>query len=661
MADALPTPPQPSDVAMAVAAAELALRQGEPLLAYNAVQEGLQTHAGNLRLRQLGALALARSGDTERANRLLRELAEEGGADAETSGMLARTHKDLGLAARDPRRRRTHLAAAFRIYHHAYEAARDRGADADAWYTGINAAAVAVLQGDLPKAREIAAAVRALCFERRSSLELVAGADSAGEYWRAATLGEAALILGDAEEAARHYRQAATLAAGRYGNLSSTRSQAELLIERLPARTQPPWLSEILGIPPILMYTGHMIDLPGRAERRFPIGLAAAAAASVRERLVRVKPMAIYGSAACGTDILCLEAMREIGGETHIVLPFPPAEFHRVSVDFAPGGWRERFEHVLAAADSVTITSDHRARGSSATFEYANLVLTGMARLRASGLKTGLRGLTIWDEKPARGAGGAASLVDIWRGQGIDVELLRLSDIERRAAATAAPPAAVPPPSGHDAISPHERTPAGFTHEIRAMLFADAVGYSGLSEDQTPHFVTEFLGAVAALSARSPARPEHVETTGDGLYMVFGGVHAAALFALDLNELVASTDWSARGLPGGLNIRIALHCGPVYCGRNPLTGAALYTGPHTSRTARIEPVTPTGQVYASSAFAAVAAALGIDEFKLQYVGRLPLAKGYGLLGLYHLSRGRVPAVAPSASPATGYSGPVSPA
>jgi class 3 adenylate cyclase len=381
-----------------------------------------------------------------------------------------------------------------------------------------------------------------------------------------------------------------------------------------------------------------MIDLPERAEPRFPIALAEAAAAALRERFERLQPMAVYGSAACGTDILCLEAMGQLGGETHVVLPFPSAEFHRVSVDFAAGGWRERFERVLGAAASVTITSEHRARGSSATFEYANLVLTGMARLRASGLRTELRGLTIWDGQPAGGAGGAGSLIAIWRGQGIAVEHIRLADIEARAAAMPGRSATVVPPSGHGAISPHERTPVGFRHEIRAMLFADAVGYSGLSEDQTPHFVTEFLGEVAALSARSAAPPEHVETTGDGLYMVFADVRAAALYALDLNELVTQADWAARDLPSALNIRIALHCGPVYCGRNPVTGAALYTGPHTSRTARIEPVTPPGQVYASSAFAAVAAALGMAEVTLRYVGRMPLAKGYGLLGLYHLSR-----------------------
>ena len=98
-------------------------------------------------------------------------------------------------------------------------------------------------------------------------------------------------------------------------------------------------------------------------------------------------------------------------------------------------------------------------------------------------------------------------------------------------------------------------------------------------------------------------------------------------------------------------MRIALHCGPVYCGRNPLTGAPLYTGPHTSRTARIEPITPPGQVYASSAFAAVAAATGVDGLTMQYVGRMPLAKGYGLLALYHVYL--APAPASASSPAAG--------
>jgi hypothetical protein len=77
--------------------AERLLHQGEPLLAYNAAQNGLEQFPGHVRLAQLQALALARSGDTERANVLLGELEKRGLDDAETLGMLARTHSYFRL------------------------------------------------------------------------------------------------------------------------------------------------------------------------------------------------------------------------------------------------------------------------------------------------------------------------------------------------------------------------------------------------------------------------------------------------------------------------------------------------------------------------------------------------------------------------------------
>jgi class 3 adenylate cyclase len=169
---------------------------------------------------------------------------------------------------------------------------------------------------------------------------------------------------------------------------------------------------------------------------------------------------------------------------------------------------------------------------------------------------------------------------------------------------------------------------------MRAMLFADAVGYSQLSEDQIPDYISGFLGAVASLNRRTAHRHEHVETAGDGLYMVFRNVSDAAHYALELSALVNATDWTAHGLPANLNLRIALHAGPVHCAIDPITGLPIYTGPHTSRTARIEPITPPGLVYASSAFAAVAAASGVENLAMSYVGRIPLAKSHGTLGLY---------------------------
>jgi class 3 adenylate cyclase len=171
-----------------------------------------------------------------------------------------------------------------------------------------------------------------------------------------------------------------------------------------------------------------------------------------------------------------------------------------------------------------------------------------------------------------------------------------------------------------------------------ALLFADVVHYSHLTEDQISPFVQHFLGGVANLVASSSYVPVVRNTWGDAVYFVFKSVQDAGLFALDLADLVHNADWSAKGLPKNLNLRIALHAGPVYRHLDPITGQISYIGTHVSHTARIEPITPPGKVYASQAFAALAAAEAIADFTCDYVGQTPLAKGYGTFPTYHVCR-----------------------
>jgi hypothetical protein len=71
---------------------ERILGQGEPLLAYDVISEGLAIWSDDVRLRQLQGLALARSGATERANVVLEKLRRDGQTDEETLGMLGRTY-----------------------------------------------------------------------------------------------------------------------------------------------------------------------------------------------------------------------------------------------------------------------------------------------------------------------------------------------------------------------------------------------------------------------------------------------------------------------------------------------------------------------------------------------------------------------------------------
>jgi hypothetical protein len=604
--------------------AEELLGAGEPLRAYETIEAALARWPDDLRLRQLRGLALARSGAAERANQTMMRLRDAGHGDGETLGILARTHKDLAARASTPEKRAEHLEQAFLVYRQGYDAALRNGTPEDAYFTGINAATLSLLMGEAQRAAALAREVRAICLG-----ELEHPSKDAS-YWLHATLAEAALLLGERTEAQEHYGAAAGRAGARYADLSTTRRQARLLLAQ--RKEDAGWVEEVLRVPPIVMFTGHMIDRPDRKQARFPARLEGSVRRAIRDRLRRLRPAAGYASAACGGDILFLEALLEEEREFHVVLPFPPAGFLRASVDVVPGSdWPQRFHRVLEAAASVTSASDHASEGPS-TFVYTNLILSGMAALHARRLETELVGLAVWDGKPAAGPGGTASLVEHWQSRDLALEHIDLGTLvsDGKPAALRAKPVASPP-AGKDAADE-------VRDELMAMLFADAVGYSRLNEDQTRLFVAHFLSPIAELIDASAHPPVLRETAGDGFYFVFQHARDAGLFAVALQDLVARLDWEARGLPATLGLRVALHCGPVQKLIDPITGLTKYTGPHTSRTARIEPITPPGQVYASQAFAAVAAAAGVEELAFEYVGRTALAKKYGSLPLYHVRR-----------------------
>jgi len=189
-----------------------------------------------------------------------------------------------------------------------------------------------------------------------------------------------------------------------------------------------------------------------------------------------------------------------------------------------------------------------------------------------------------------------------------------------------------------EGTEPGEAAGADQGTEIAAMLFADAAGFSNLTEQQVGLYARHFLGAIGDLAARAECAPVMTSTSGENLLLVFSGVRPAGRFALDLCDLVANTDWEQKGLPKDLGLRINLHAGPVYKRKNPQTGQAEYIGPHASPSARIEPATPPGQVYATERFAALAAAEGATDVVCEEIKQAPLATGAARSVIYHVRR-----------------------
>jgi tetratricopeptide (TPR) repeat protein len=589
---------------------ERALQLGKPLLAYDALEEALKVRPRSARVRQLQALALLRGGAIERANALLVELDREGAADEETLGLLARTYKGLGFRSADPEVRSAALDRAQRAYERAYRLTAG-------YWTGINAATLAVVLGRRDAGAALARSVRDRC--RGIVDDQSYTADE--RYWVIATLGEAALVLGDLVEAEDWYAKAAELGHGRFGDLTSTRRNARLLLERIDGDHSR--IERLLSVPRVAVFTGHMIDAPGRIAPRFPAAMEDWARRAIRDRLAEHDARVGFAAGACGGDILFLESILDLGGEVNVILPYARDEFVADSVAIAGAEWERRFDRLVDRAAQLVIASPERFEAGSASYDYANALLLGLASIRAEQIETDVVPLALWNERPA-GDGGTASIVADWRRRGRRVDVIPLD--EGSAGRGTDTPGEEPRPP----VAPEGSA------RIMAIFFADAVHYSKLTDRQIPRFFEQFLGPIGRLA--DEFSPVLRNTWGDGLYLVFAKVRDAGEFALGVADLVAATDWGSKGLPPGMNLRIALHAGPVYPCRDPVTGQTNYVGSHVSRGARIEPITPPGQVYASQAFAALAAAEGVRDFVCEYAGQTLWAKGYGTFPTYHVRR-----------------------
>jgi hypothetical protein len=103
----------------------------------------------------------------------------------------------------------------------------------------------------------------------------------------------------------------------------------------------------------VALFSGHMIDAPGRAKPRFPAEkepIAARAIASTLSDLdICADDLAICGG-ACGGDLLFAEAALARGARLEVYIPFEEPAFLEKSVDFANSDWRARYFAAKARA-----------------------------------------------------------------------------------------------------------------------------------------------------------------------------------------------------------------------------------------------------------------------------------------------------------------------
>ncbi len=156
----------------------------------------------------------------------------------------------------------------------------------------------------------------------------------------------------------------------------------------------------------IVAVAGRRIDAPGAQPPRFPLTHRSRVRLRLIAALKRLGATAVVSSAACGTDLLTLDAARSLGLRRRIILPYRAEWFLADSVTDRPGRWKSLYlsliEEARVSGDLVELTF---ARGSDDAFRAANETILSEAQRLAKGASrresaAALAGLIVWEGAP---------------------------------------------------------------------------------------------------------------------------------------------------------------------------------------------------------------------------------------------------------------------
>ncbi len=191
----------------------------------------------------------------------------------------------------------------------------------------------------------------------------------------------------------------------------------------------------------VLLFTGHMIDSPGRVPPRFPPTGAAQRrgrelirqAVQAERELESGQVIGIAGG-ACGGDILFHEVCAELGIETRLFLALPREDFCRESVQDGGPDWVERYNRLCERVTPRILGETRelpkwlRSRAGYGIWQRNNLwMLFNALSLDARSLTL----IALWDQGKADGPGGTEDLV--FQVQSRGHKLLRLPAEELKA------------------------------------------------------------------------------------------------------------------------------------------------------------------------------------------------------------------------------------
>jgi class 3 adenylate cyclase len=362
---------------------------------------------------------------------------------------------------------------------------------------------------------------------------------------------------------------------------------------------------------------------PDGAMGRFPAHAETRVAEKIQSELAGHNVGYGYGSLACGADTLIVEALLARNAEVDVVLPFGTDAFLKESAANSGPNWLDRIARCLKQVRVVHATEDEYGEDAE-VFAYASRLAMGLTMLRAQQLASEPIQLAVWDGRESGEKAGTFVDIRTWQSRG-----LKTITVNSEGNGGANITNAGARQQSHRPLPPRK---------VRAIMFGDFHGFSQLSDRQMLSFYDHVALRVAAVLDRYGGEIDTRNTWGDGLFVVFSDLVAAARCALDIQLTLAELDFHSLGLPSTLGFRLGLDAGVVFEVQDPILKSLSFTGHHINRTARLEPSIPPGEVFVTEAFAALFTLVEHRELICEYVGMIQAAKNYGRLRTYLLRR-----------------------
>lgn len=175
-----------------------------------------------------------------------------------------------------------------------------------------------------------------------------------------------------------------------------------------------------------ILFTGHMIDAPGRKKARFPAEKESKVMQAINDCLMQQTNrygacMGIAG-AACGGDIIFHERCQSAGIPSEIILAEPVDSFKKNSVTFAGGDWEKRFDRLINGLQVVTLLPT--VNSGLNIWENANNYMLSKA-LEHGSEHASL--IALWDGEGGDGPGGTRHLVHAARAQKLRVQIIDIT------------------------------------------------------------------------------------------------------------------------------------------------------------------------------------------------------------------------------------------